>query len=132
MVKMFIRMDEENIAGEQTYDINRINEYLDTICFEKGLIKDRYDCYSNGTFEKVGGLVSHLSKLEWFTENVKIWLYFSNDNNKDHYEIEDIISVYLPEKTEPLVLMEIGFNRSKLKFAGTSADKILSKYMGYC
>ena len=84
MMKMMINLDEEKIAQEGKYDINKIYAYLNK-CFEKrGMTKDKDDWYINGNFTSCGSLIAKLSETDWFMDNLLEWLWFdTTDSSTD-------------------------------------------------
>ncbi len=125
MEKMYIKMKDENLTPEQ---VAELDNYFNNIFAKMRSYKDEYGCYTNGTFETFGAIYWFLSKLDWFMDNVNIWLWIKQSNGKC------VIENILEDKhvQNGFVLMHIRFNKTKLKYADTTADKILQKYNDYC
>ncbi len=90
MMKMLIKLDEDKIAREKKYDINKINAYLASAFDKRGMTKDKDDWYINGNFTNCGSLIISLSEKDWFMDNVTEWLWYdtsdsSTDDLKAHY-----------------------------------------------
>jgi methionine synthase I (cobalamin-dependent) len=98
MMKMLIEFDVDKITREGKYDLDKMKAYLDAEFEKRGVIKDENGLYSNGDFASIGGMVSGLSKTDWFMENVKKWIWYDSfecaSEKLDDYEAEDLIAHY--------------------------------------
>ena len=74
--KMLIVMDRKKIESEKKYSYRKILYALDDAFQKHGMTKDKNGWYTGGTFEVIGGAFIGLSKMDWFMENVKQWLWF--------------------------------------------------------
>jgi len=97
MIKMLIEMDEEKIEREDKYDLNKINTYLKELFARIDSFKDEEGLYTNGTFESFGAIVWRLSEQDWFLNNVKRWIWYTNEGNGDPntFKYEDIRKQYV-------------------------------------
>ncbi|MBQ9605853.1 MAG: hypothetical protein IJV16_01595 [Lachnospiraceae bacterium] len=90
MMKMLIKLDEDKIAREKKYDINKINNYLTTAFNKRGMSRDKDGWYANGNFTTCGSMTIILSDKDWFMDNISEWLLVdtadsSMDDLKAHY-----------------------------------------------
>ena len=84
MMKMLISLDENKIATEGKYDINKINSYLEKSFAKRGMQRDKDNWYINGNFTTCGSLILKLSRTEWFMDNLLEWLWFdTTDSSTD-------------------------------------------------
>lgn len=80
--RMLIVMDKEKLYSEKKYSYRKILSFLDEKFFEKGLFKDKDGWYIGGSFEIMGGAYIGLSKMKWFIENVKQWIWIDGDTGE--------------------------------------------------
>jgi hypothetical protein len=95
MMKMLIIFDEDKIAREGKYNIDKINDYLATSFAKRGMAKDRNNWFINGNFKTCGSLIIKLSHADWFIDNIQEWLWYDSDDSstedlKAHYCSENI------------------------------------------
>ena len=97
MIKMLIEMDEDKIKREDKYDLSKINSYFDDLFARIDSFKDDDGLYINGTFESFGAIVWRLSEQDWFLNNVKQWIWYTNENSSDPnlFKYEDIRKRYI-------------------------------------
>jgi hypothetical protein len=96
MIKMQIIMDDEKIAREHCYNVEKIHAALDDFMVGSLRLAKASDGFYLGTdrrraFSRFGIAFSTLRKKEWFADNVKTWLYFNSDasDDPDDFVIED-------------------------------------------
>ena len=97
MIKMQIIMDDDKIARENRYNVQKIHAALDNYFVGKLGMKKASDGFFLGTgtshdFSRFGLAYSTLSEKDWFLENVRTWLYFNSDASYDpeDYIVEDL------------------------------------------
>lgn len=95
MMKMLVVMDEDKIAHEGKYDLNKINAYLAKLFSKRGMTRDEDNWYVNGNFTACGSLIIKLSSTEWFMDNIEQWIWYdtedmSTEDLKAHYSKEAV------------------------------------------
>jgi hypothetical protein len=102
MTKMQILLDEDKIKREKKYSAQKIYELLDVVFLDKcKLRKDAEGYYTGngdtGDLSRFGKANYLLSNQPWFLENVKVWLFFNNDDTDvhDEYIVEDVRDFYV-------------------------------------
>jgi virulence-associated protein VapD len=93
---MQIQMDVPKINRERRYNAHKMQHSIDKFMVDKlGLQKASGGFYlgsGNGKdFSMFGIAFNTLRKKDWFTDNVKTWLYFNSDASDDpsDFAIED-------------------------------------------
>lgn len=94
MMKMLIALDEDKIAREGKYDINKINSYLSSAFEKRGMKKDKDNWYVNGDFSSCGALALKLSQKAWFMDNLREWLWYDTTDSST----DDLKAFYLKEQ----------------------------------
>jgi hypothetical protein len=96
MIKMQIIMDDDKIAREKQYTVDKIHSTLDGYFINKLGMKKGTDGFYLGTgsgtdFSRFGLAYSTLSEKNWFLDNVKAWLYYNSDASydPDDFVVED-------------------------------------------
>jgi hypothetical protein len=98
---MQILLDEDKIKREKKYSIPKINAFIDAIFIDRCKLRKDAEGYYTGRGEaddlsRFGRANYILSNQSWFLENVKVWLFFNNDDtdSSDEYIIEDVRDFY--------------------------------------
>lgn len=93
---MKIILDEEKIAREGKYDIEKINEYLDIQYKKLNIHKDSEGFLVGGNFTTYASIATGFSKKDWFRENVKVWEWYDSDDGTDEndFAVEDLMEHY--------------------------------------
>jgi hypothetical protein len=101
MIKMQIVIDNDRVARETPYNVNKIHQVLDDYMVGKlGLLKAPDGFYfgtgKGSDFSKFGIAFTTLRKKEWFARSVKTWLYFNSDASDDpeNFAIEDFAEYF--------------------------------------
>lgn len=96
MIKMQIVMDDDKIAREQHYTVEKIHDALDSYFINKLGMQKGSDGFYLGTgsskdFSRFGLAYGSLSEKDWFLDNVKTWLYYNSDASYDpnDFVVED-------------------------------------------
>jgi hypothetical protein len=101
MTKMRILLDMDKIQREHKYSAQRISDFVDAVLLEKcHLRKDGEGFYSgngdNDDLMRFGKANYILSSKPWFLDNVKLWMFYCNDDTtaSDEYVVEDVLEFY--------------------------------------
>ncbi len=84
-----IVLDEEKIKKEGMYNLDQLYKNIDDLAEYAGLIKEnKYTYICKGDEKDLAALgifnFQNLVKAEWFTKNVKEWIWINNkDGNED-------------------------------------------------
>ena len=99
MYKMKMELDYEKMEKEG-YDIENIDNFLTTELEKRNITKNEEGFYVGGTFEAFWGVILSLSKMDWFLDIVKEWVWYNSDYspNHDDYSVEDLIEFYKSER----------------------------------
>jgi hypothetical protein len=96
MIKMQIVMDDQKIAQEGKYNLNKLHSSLDDFLVSKlGFTKGDNGFYFGGgtrnDYSHFGVAMTTLGKKSWFMDNVNTWLYYNSDDSSDpdDFAIED-------------------------------------------
>jgi hypothetical protein len=102
MTKMQILLDEDKIKREKKYSVQKIYAFIDAVFLDKCKLRKDADGYYTGTgkagdLSRFGRANYLLSNQPWFLDNVKVWLFFNNDDtySSDEYIVEDVKDFYL-------------------------------------
>lgn len=81
MYRMIIEMDEEKIIKDDEYYVEDVLSVIDSYFEESGIAKIQKGVYENSgdRLIKFLGIITRLSKQEFFVRNVKKWLWYEND-----------------------------------------------------
>lgn len=101
MIKMQIILDDDKMRHEGKLDPSQAYQAIDNYLIGKlGLQKTDQSFYigtgSTQDFSLFGLAFNTLRKKDWFTENVKTWLYFNSDSseNPEDFIVEDFKDYY--------------------------------------
>jgi hypothetical protein len=96
MIKMQIVLDDEKIAREGKYNLEKLHLSLDDFLvsklgFSKGPDGFYFGSGSRSDYSHFGVAMTTLGKKSWFMDNVDTWLYFNSDDSADpdDFEVED-------------------------------------------
>lgn len=109
MLKVEFKLDEEKIIAEAQYSLDSMHEVLDNAFskyqFRKEELSDGSICYyGNGKprdYGAFGLLITTLSDVEWFMNNLTKWLWYNSDDGRDEddFAVEDILYFYTKKES---------------------------------
>lgn len=97
MMKMLIEFDREKILREQQYNLEDMEKYIEKMFAIGNMHRDEEGIFGIGDFSSIGAIVSVLSKKEWFTGNVKRWIWYDSgfdDSENPRFSEEDLMLSY--------------------------------------
>ena len=100
MCKMKMELDYDKMEKEG-YDIENIDNFLTTEFEKRNITKNEEGFYVGGTFEAFWGVILSLSKMDWFLDIIKEWVWFNShgyDVNSDNVEIDDLKVFFINKK----------------------------------
>jgi hypothetical protein len=105
MTKMQILLDDEKIKRERKLSAAKMQAFIDSVFIDRcRLAKDADGFYTgtgdSGDLMRFGQANYLLSNQPWFLDNVKCWMFYSNDDtdDPDEYVVEDVKGYYLDKR----------------------------------
>jgi hypothetical protein len=95
MIKMQIIMDDSKIVAESLYDLQEIHDEINNVVVkDEGFTKGDdgfYFWHGENGVSKAAGVLYLLGDSDWFTDNVKVWMYYRDNplGKPGDYFVED-------------------------------------------
>lgn len=93
MIKMKIKLDEENVMKNSKYTLKELYNKIDKLAKDEGITKkDESGLYignnDNNDYSNFGNTILELKERKWFTPFVKEWLWYVDG------EVDDVAEFY--------------------------------------
>lgn len=107
MFKVEIELDKDKILRENKYNYKKMCDTLDKAFLQVGIPNisknEETKLYSatgeNDEFGRYWAIMVKLEREEWFTENVKKWLWYNeSDINSSKHHIDNLLEQFEKEK----------------------------------
>lgn len=110
MMKIEIKLDEEQIKKDNIYELEDLYQVIDKLFLEENLIKlpdENGSIFYSGTgsnrdMGRIFVCIFALEKSDWFMNYVRTWLFY-NDDNVNNIEIIDIIKKNKAKNLEAII-----------------------------
>lgn len=97
MLKMLIEFDREKIFREQLYIFEELEKNIEEMFASKNVYRDEDGLFVTEDLSIMGTAFHSLLKQQWFTNNLKRWIWYDSGNGSEFEEIDLTVYCYKGE-----------------------------------